>query len=425
MIISGIHVRVEFGAQYGDYVDVLACSKKTVTEILRLFSQLIMPTIQGLCPGITLSEHILRPDCVKYFIHPTFRRNQMVSLPRLKASLLSIPADNMYDYQHAWGPVYNGNALLLPSGFDYARNLLSEEDFRSVLHRRCYDLQILASELAVSFENTQKPNTLVTNDDENAVEPSLSGIAKGVEQVLRRLKIIEHEIKDLKQEIQGLRYYEHSLLIELHRKLDYLVNYNIQVEERKVPNMFYFVQVQNYSRRLVTRIISGMTALRLHMLCEYRREMHVVEDQLGCELLQVDNEAIRCILPYMRKFMRLLTFALKIGAHFAAGMGEMIPDLGREVAHLLDSSLVYGTATVAAGAIGTAAIGQLRGRKRNAELGRSYPGNLGQEIKVAQQWLVDFLKGQRISTGKDIAERFGLWRVRYFDTGHIAWIYIS
>ncbi|KAK9077564.1 hypothetical protein SSX86_005901 [Deinandra increscens subsp. villosa] len=70
--------------------------------------------------------------------------------------------------------------------------------------------------------------------------------------------------------------------------------------------------------------------------------------------------------------MKLMTFALKIGAHIAAGMGEMIPDLSREVAHLAGNPLRFGAAGVAA--------------------------------------------------GKDIGEMFGLWRVRYRDNGQVAWV---
>lgn len=243
-----------------------------------------------------------------------------------------------------------------------------------------------------------------------------------MEQVLQRLKIIEQEIRDLKQEIQGLRYYEHRLLMELHRKVNYLVNYNVQLEERKVPNMFFFVRTENYSRRLVTNLISGMTALRLHMLCEYRREMHVVEDQIGCEIMQVDNRAVKSLAPHIKNFMKLVTFALKIGAHLAAGMGEMIPDLSREVAHLTGSSIMYGAAgAVAAGAVGAAAMGRMEGirnRSRSAQSSR----DIQQEIRAAQQWVMDFLRDRRCSTGKDIAEKFGLWRVRYRDDGQIAWI---
>ncbi|XP_024021946.1 protein TORNADO 1 [Morus notabilis] len=421
--INGIYIRVELGGQLGYYIDILACSTKNITETLRLIHQLIIPAIHSLCHGITLTETVMRPECVQNLTPPRYRRSQFVSLQVLKRALLSVPADGMYDYQHTWDAVSDSGRTVLSPGFDFARDLLSEDDFREVLHRRYHDLYNLAVELQVSPETNPdgSEQALSTGDDHEKVDPSLGGIAKGLEVVLQRLKIIEQEIRDLKQEIQGLRYYEHRLLTELHQKVNYLVNYNVQIEERKVPNMFFFVKTENYSRRLITTMISGMTALRLHMLCEFRREMHVVEDQMGCEIMQVDNMAVKCLAPYMSKFMKLLTFALKIGAHLAAGMGEMIPDLSKEVAHLAHSPLLTGAAgAAAAGAVGAAAMGAAamgRNRSRGGDT-----RDIQQDLRTAQQWVVDFLRDRRCSTGKEIAEKFGLWRVRYRDSGQIAWI---
>lgn len=422
--VNGIYIRVELGGQLGYYIDVLACSTKNLTETLRLIQQLIIPAIHSLCHGITLTENVMRPECVRNLTPPRCRKTQFVSLQQLKQALLSVPADSMYDYQHTWDPISDSGRQIMGAGFDFARDLLSDDDFREVLHRRYHDLYNLAQELQIPPESdTDGPeSTLPTIDELATVEPTFGGIAKGVEVVLQRLKIIEQEIRDLKQEIQGLRYYEHRLLAELHRKVNYLVTYNVQIDERKVPNMFYFVRTENYSRRLITNMVPGMNALRLHMLCEFRREMHVVEDQMGCEMMQVDNRTVKSLAPYTTKFMKLLTFALKIGAHLAVGMGEMIPDLSREVAHLADSSLLYGAtgagagAAVAAGAVGAAAIG--RSRSRAAESSR----DIQQDLRTAQQWVLDFLRDRRCSTGKDIAEKFGLWRVRYRDDGQIAWI---
>nr|GMC75522.1 protein TORNADO 1 [Ipomoea batatas] len=420
MSINGIYVRIELGGQLGYYIDVLACSTKNLTETLRLFQQLIIPSIMSLCQGFTLTESILRPECVRNLTPPRHRKTQFLAVQHLKQTLLSVPADGMYDYQHTWDAVADSGKAILRDGFDFARDLLSDDDFREVLHRRYHDLYNLAVELQVPLENNPDH---ASNETESAVEPSFAGIAKGVEAVLQRLKIIEQEIRDVKQEIQGLRYYEHRLLLELNHKVNYLVNYNGQLQERKVPNMFYFVRTENFSRRLVTTMISGMNALRLHMLCEFRREMHVVEDQIGCEMMQVDNRAVKSLAPYMKKFMKLVTFAMKIGAHLAAGMGEMIPDLSREVAHLLDSPLLYsaagaGTAGAAgaamAGAAGAAAFG--RGDRNRGSR------DIQQDLRTAQQWVLDFLRDRRCSTGKDIAEKFGLWRVRYRDDGQIAWI---
>lgn len=426
VIINGIHIRIEMGGQPHYYVDILACSCKNITEIIRLFHQLIIPSIQSLCsPNITFSENIIRPDSVKNLIPHRFRKTQHIPLQYIKEILLSLPAEGMYDCQHTWASVEDHNrVIILNSVSDYTRDLLSDDEFRDVLQVRYNDLHHLAVELEMvttpleKGESSALPDVDAVDSPQEAVEPSISGIAKGVETVLQRLKLIEQEIKDLKQEIQGLRFYEHRLLIELHRKVEYVVNYNIQLEERKVPQMFYFVQLHSSNRQLVTRLLPGMTTLKLHMLCEFRREMHAVEDQVGCDLVQVDNHAIQCLLPYMNHFMKLLTFALKIGAHFIGGMGHMIPDLSREVVRLLDSSLMYGTATAAtAGAFGVAAM---LGRGSNRS-GRNSSG-IEHDVRTARQWIIDFLKRQGITTGTQIAESFGLWRVRYCDSGHVAWV---
>ncbi|KAL6894097.1 hypothetical protein ACP4OV_008195 [Aristida adscensionis] len=416
-VINGIHVRVELGMKLGSSIDVLACSSKSVTDMVRLFHKFIIPTILNLSSSVMFEESIIRPECVKYLIPHRFLNTQHLPLKNIKQILLSLPAESMYDYQHTWSAVESNKRIILQPGSDHARDMLSEDDFHEVLHRRYYDLQHLATELAITPDNQQQSEIIPETD---VVDPSILGIAKGVEMVLQRLKRVEQGIRDLKEEIASLRYYEYHLVTELHRKIDYVMNYTIQLEERKVPQLFYLVSLDNRSKRLVTRIIPGMRSLRVHMLCEFRREMHVVEDQVGCDLIQVDNQAVKSLLPYMSKFMKLLTFALKIGAHFIVGMGEMIPDLSREVVHLLDSSAMYGAAASAAsvGALGAAA---LYGKGRNNS-NRGGASDMGEDMKAARQWLVDFLKGQGILTGMDIAQRFGLWRVGYRDDGHIAWI---
>ncbi|CAL4944420.1 unnamed protein product [Urochloa decumbens] len=415
-VIDGIHVRVELGKKDSS-IDVLACSSKSVTDMVRIFHKLIIPTVLNLSSSLMFEESIIRPDCVKYLIPHRFLQTQQLPLKRIKQILLSLPAESMYEYEHTWSAIEHNKRIILRSGSDHARDMLSDDDFHEVLHRRYYDLQHLATELAVTPDNQQQHEIIPETD---VVDPSILGIAKGVEMVLQRLKRVEQGIRDLKEEIASLRYYEYHLVTELHRKMDYMMNYNIQLEERKVPQMFYLVSLDNRSKQLVTRILPGMRSLRVHMLCEFRREMHVVEDQLGCDLIQVDNQTVKSLLPYMSKFMKLLTFALKIGAHFIVGMGEMIPDLSREVVHLLDSSLMYGTAASAAsvGALGAAAL-YGRGRNNSNQGGTS---DMGEDMKAARQWLVDFLKGQGVLTGTDIAQRFGLWRVRYRDDGHIAWV---
>lgn len=77
---------------------------------------------------------------------------------------------------------------------------------------------------------------------------------------------------------------------------------------------------------------------------------------------------------------------------------------------------MYGT-TASAMSVGALGVVALYGKSRNGST-----SDMGEDMTAARQWLVDFLKGQGVLTGMDIAQRFGLWRVRYRDDGHIAWI---
>jgi hypothetical protein len=129
---------------------------------------------------------------------------------------------------------------------------------------------------------------------------------------------------------------------------------------------------------------------------------------------------VQSILPYLNGFMKMLTFALKVGAHVVAGMGEMIPDLSREVAKLAESSFLYG-AGAGAGAAHHIEDTMIRALTVGSGNVNYRPLDVNQ-FRAAQQWLVDFLKSQRCLNGKSIAERFGLWRVRYTDDGQIAWV---
>ncbi|GLJ45421.1 hypothetical protein SUGI_0956290 [Cryptomeria japonica] len=368
IIINGIEIRVELGGKMGYYIDVLACSSQDYNETLKVMHHLVIQSIQRLCAssagcqGVILIEGILRPQCAEQLIPPRYRKNQFIFIEHLKQELLSVPAESMYNYQHTWNAIVDGRSVILGSGFDYSRDLLSEDDFRDVLQRRYHDLYRLAVELDVPSANdipSSQPS-LEDEEEDGSVSPTVSGIAKGVEKVLQRLKIIEQDLKDIKQEIQGLRYYEHSLLMELHRKMDNLVNFSVQLEERKVPHMFYFTRDDgNLTKRLVTDIVSG--------------------------------------------------------AHVVAGMGEMVPDLSREVAKLAESSFMFGRVAHQ--------IEQTRSRginDRSRDINYR-PLDLNQ-FRTAQQWLVDFLKTQKCISGKAIAEKFGLWRVRYTDDGQIAWV---
>ena len=171
--INGVFIRVELGGQLAHYIDVLACSTKNLTETIRLTQQLIIPAIHSFCNGVTLTENIMRPECVQNLTPPRFRKTQHVSLQQLKQALLSVPAESMYDYQHTWDPVSDSGRPVLGPGFDLARDLLSDDDFREVLHRRYNDLYNLAVELDVPPDSNPDGADHTGNEPE-IVDPSFA-----------------------------------------------------------------------------------------------------------------------------------------------------------------------------------------------------------------------------------------------------------
>jgi hypothetical protein len=343
---------------------------------------------------------------VQELLKPSYRKGQFVLVEDLKQELLSVPADGIYNYQHTWSDVAEGSSIIVGAGFDYARDLIGEEDFRDVLKRRSHDLYRLAVELDVPSANNT-PNSQSAHDDES-IERVLERLTN-IERVLERLPNIERILLRLQQEI----------LMEFDRKLSYLINFSVQLEERKVPRMFYFVRGNSgFAKTLVTHIVPGMTSLQLHLLCEYRCELHAVDGQPGCNLLNVDNKTVQSILPYLHDFMKILTFVLKAGAQVVAGMGQMIPDLSSEVAQLENFSVLYKAGAGAVHNIEDTMSRALTLRSRDV----NYKPLDENQFRAAQQWLVDFLKSQECFNGKAIGEKFRLWRVRYTDNGEIAWV---
>jgi hypothetical protein len=425
ILTNGIEIRVELGGEMGYYIDILACSSKDLNETLRVLNDVVIQSIQRIyssfagCQRALLVEGILRPECVQDLLSPRYRKDQFVLVEYLKQQLLSVPADSIHNYQYTWSAVTEGRSIILKTGLDYARDLLGKEDFRDVLERRFHDLYRLDVELDVpSANNTPISQSAHDDDDglpkafERGVLERLTNIERGV---LERLTNIER----VQQEIQGWRYDDRKLLMEFDRKLSYLINFLVQQEERKVPRMFYFVGGnRGFAKTLVTHIVPGTASLKLHMLCEYRRQLHVVDGQPGCNLLNVDNKRVQSILPYLHGFMKILTFALKVGAQVVAGMGEMIPDLSSEVAQLENFSVLYKAGAGAVHNIEDTTSRALTLRSRDVNY-RPLDEN---QFRAAQQWLVDFLKSQGCFNGKAIGEKFRLWRVRYTHNGEIAWV---
>jgi len=146
----------------------------------------------------------------------------------------------------------------------------------------------------------------------------------------------------------------------------------------------------------------GIHTFHLHLLCECLEGIHVVDEQQGCEITMLSTKAQQ-IVPYLVIGLNIFSLLLKVGAHIAAGIGDMVPNVGKGLALALDTQCLSDY-------LPNSNIGgnfqndSLQGQKTNMI---QKEAALRKEKHGAEQWLVDFLKKQ------NIPKSFGLSRVHY------------
>jgi hypothetical protein len=137
-------------------------------------------------------------------------------------------------------------------------------------------------------------------------------------------------------------------------------------------------------------------------LCECVEGIHVVDEQQGCEVTMLSTKAQQ-IVPYLVIGFNIFSLLLKAGAHIVAGIGDMVPNVGKGLALALDTQNLSDY-------LPSCRIDKnsqndpLQSRKTNMI---EKEVALKEEKRGAEQWLVDFLKKQNIS------KSFRLSRVHY------------
>jgi len=115
---------------------------------------------------------------------------------------------------------------------------------------------------------------------------------------------------------------------------------------------------------------------------------------------------VRKWVPYLIIGLTIFSLLLKVGAHVVAGVGDMIPNFGR------DLSLVFDTEALQDylpndGIHKMLEHESFQGNKTLIEQGTVV--NMADEKNSAEQWLVNFLKERK----NNILESFDLTRVKY------------
>ncbi len=437
--IDGMEIFVELAGD-GE-IDILVRSSKTKSHTLQFIEDHLLSQIEQLCSapqvgcqGITLVRGILRPKVVENLLVCKNRKHQVVLVEDLKQALLATNLDT--SYVHTWKEVPNEeecNVDFFGGGMeDTAISLLGEVDTHEVFQRRYRALKELEGgftklqENNTSFEiyhqdfqNEVKMDSLHTNHvqqhvdfqnhgdatSQHLVESICNAIVPAIDKKLQSMeKRMQTSMGEIKQGIQSM---EKRLQNLIKMGLDNIINLSLQLQQRQVPcNVYFTTTGSSRQRKLIVKMLPGIQLVHLHLLCEHIEGIHVVENQEGEEITLTEPKVQKWV-PYLVTGLTIFSLLLKVGAHVAAGIGDMIPNFGKGLSLALDTNALQDY-------FPTDGIQKIlehesfEGKRNLIQEGTAL--NKAQEKNSAEQWLVDFLKERK----KSISESFGLTRVKYY-----------
>jgi hypothetical protein len=447
IFLNGLEIFVELS---GDqmacplFIDVLVKSCKSTLQTLQFINDHVLSKIEQLCSsvqgcqGVSLVRGVLRPKVVENLLLCKHRKDQSLLLEDLKQELWGANLDPKYE--HPWPQVQE-----VPKGSrDYlgesmegsAMFLLGEKDTQEVLQRRQNELM----ELEVHF------NAFLTTKDEDYEDPqgSQSGITMGrknsihknvdlqskgsfhqrIFEKLDELPQLVHDkmVPELhsmeKRLMDRTRSMEKNLHDMLAMNLDNIINLPLELQKRQVPcNVYFTTTGAKLQRQLIVKMLPGIHTFHLHLLCECVEGIHVVEEQEGCQVTKLSATAQQ-IVPYLVIGLNIFSLLLKVGAHIVAGIGDMVPNVGKGLALALDTQCLSDYLPNW-GIDGNSANDPLQGPQTNMI---KKEVALKEEKYGAEQWLVDFLKKQNIPKSFRLS-RVHYHKIKYGNQGRlIRWI---
>ncbi|KAH9544647.1 hypothetical protein CY35_12G005500 [Sphagnum magellanicum] len=436
IFVDGLEIFVELsGDQMASplFIDILVKSCKSPSKTFQLINDHVLSKIEQLCSsvqgcqGISLVRGVLRPKAVENLLLCKHRKDQALLLEDLKQELRGANLDP--EYEHPWPEVQEvleGNDDYLGGSMEgSAMSLLGEKDLQDVWQRRQNELMELQVHFNASsatkdedYEDPQGSPSGVTMGRTNAIHKNVDLLSEGSfrqlvidkfdelpqsihDEIVPELHSMEKRLMDgIKQEIQSMEKNLHDMLA---MNLDNIINLPLELQKRQVPcNVYFTTTGAKLQRKLIVKMLPGFHTFHLHLLCECVEGIHVVDEQQGCQVTMLSTKAQQ-IVPYLVIGLNIFSLLLKVGAHIVAGIGDMVPNVGRGLALALDTQCLSDY-------LPNSGIGEnsqndpLQGQKTNMI---HKEATLREEKHGAEQWLVDFLKKQNIH------KSFGLNRVHY------------
>jgi hypothetical protein len=365
------------------------------------------------------------------------RKDQVVTMETLKHELLMGGCGDAMKHPYTWRRVVrqgtNGQEIrVLERSYDPIVKLLGEKETTAFIKQRRSELEEVSSMFKFIRESTTKDHEEhVASSSDFHVHPNvlrhtpsgfhdsiLANIECSTNKIMKNQEDVgERIIGALKEGFAQMKKVENELQQELSRKLDALMEFTVQLQQRSFPRIVYFIQKEGmtaFGKLLTCDIVPGLHSAQLHLMCEHIDGFHDVEGQEGWNV-KLESETFHKIRPLLQKGLQLLTILLKIGAQLTVGLASQVPML------TLGSGILGAASQVLPDQLATTSYNPTNGSRRNRRWGRFGPTNGSSEHhkEVADKWLVDILK-----CVPDIGQTFDLHKVMYSGRhqGQVAWV---
>ncbi len=442
IVFNGVEFVLEYNANVGTHIDVLVHSQsKTLDEALDMFHEHIMKHIQERCAapngcqGVTLVEGVIRTECVKQQISFKQRQDQAILLEDLKQAILTLGSG----YQHSWDELLEGGNVILPVACEFAIELMGKKEIEDLVerglkegrihevHNACWDeATMVTREWAGASSSTRLDSYLELKAKKHIVKVHTPHDAWTKRNIWQEdlheqdpspqhhteiaLSELTHEVRNLSTVVQDTHKLLRDEVLSVTKLIRDLI---LNSTQKQVPRIVLFTTHDtNLKQKLITKLVPGMEALQLHLLCEYKTKEHMVEGQPGCEVI-LEDQNWKKIHEFVVEGLKWVSLAVKVGTHITMGLGHMVPNPNLEYEKVF---VVVGEGVLKDPPIDWATVTLEKLVKEEAFAIRT-----AKTMASAEQWLVDFLKDKIIST------KFGLQRVVYKDaqgrkTGEMGWI---
>jgi hypothetical protein len=360
------------------------------------------------------------------------RKDQVVTMETLKQELFMRGCDDAmkhsYTWRHVVGQGTNGQEIVvLETSYDPIVKLLGEKETTAFMEWRRSQLEEVSSMFKVVEESTTKDHEEHVASSSNFhvhsnvlrripsgfhdstlvnIEDSMKYLKELLEalenRIIKNQEVVgERIIEAFKEEFAQMKKVENELQQELNRKLDALMEFTVQLQQRRFPRIVYFIQKEGmtaFGKLLTGDIVPRLHHAQLHLMCEHIHGFHDVEGQKGLNV-KLESETFHRIRPLLEKGLQVLSILLKVGAQLTVRLASQVPML------TLGSGILHATSQVLPDRLATTIYNPTNGSSKHQE--------------VADKWLVDTLK-----CVPDIGQTFDLHKVMYSGQhqGQVAWV---